>query len=86
MNKYVKGSIAARIDADLRREQSIKRDAELKKQKAKQHVCHLCGGVALNEDYKLRPGVFICASCYDRIFVQKRGVFGDQNEISNDHK
>ena len=81
MSVYKKGFLAARVDADLRREQSLRIDAIKKKEKAKQHVCHICRGVALNEDYKLRPGVFICAACYDRIFVRKENIFDDPYKV-----
>ena len=77
--KYKKGSIALHTERDLHFEETMRKEAE--KKKKRQHTCHLCGGVALNEDYKLRPGVFICAACYDRIFVQKRAVFDEQNKI-----
>lgn len=86
MSGYKKGSLAARVDADLRREQAIRRDAERKKEKEKQHTCFLCGGLALNEDFKLRPGRYICAKCHDRIFIQGKEVYNDPNQIQNGNK
>lgn len=81
MSVYKKGSLAARVDADLRREQSLRIDAIKEKEKAKQHVCHICDGLALNEDFKLRPGVFICAACYDRIIRRKEGIYDDPDKV-----
>ena len=79
MKSYKKGSTAERIEKDLRREESIRRDTEKKKEK--KHVCHICGGIALNEDFKLRPGVFICAACHNRIFIRKEGIFDDPYKV-----
>ena len=81
MSGYKKGSLAERIDRDLRREQEIHIAVQKKKEKAKQHVCHICGGVALNEDFKLRPGVFICAACYDRIIRRKEEIYDDPDKV-----